>query len=143
VERLGFVQRLVALGVGVMAMGLLVVAGGINPDPRGVGTHEQLGMAPCTFMAVFGLPCPSCGYTTSFSLFAHFRWAGSAYNQPMGFLLAVMCAMAGWGAVYVACTGKPLHRLFARYVTGRTVLGVTIFLVLAWGWKMGEVKGLW
>lgn len=143
VRRLGLVPRLLSLGLSAGCVLLLGVAASISPDARGVGTHEQLGIAPCTFMAVYGWPCPSCGYTTSFSLFAHLRWGQSLYNQPMGFLLALATAMVAWGGAYVALTGKPLHRLFGRFFTGKWVLAVTVLMVLAWGWKMGLVKGLW
>ncbi|NBO19844.1 MAG: DUF2752 domain-containing protein, partial [Proteobacteria bacterium] len=41
----------------------------LTPDARGLGTHEQLGLPPCGFYLWYGLPCPSCGMTTSWPHF--------------------------------------------------------------------------
>jgi hypothetical protein len=37
-------------------------------ESRKMGTHQQLGLPPCTFNEMTGVPCPSCGMTTSFTL---------------------------------------------------------------------------
>jgi hypothetical protein len=39
-----------------------------NGEPLKMGTHQQLGLPECNFKAIAGLPCPSCGMTTSFTL---------------------------------------------------------------------------
>ncbi len=33
-----------------------------------LGTHQQLGLPECNFKMLAGVPCPSCGMTTSFTL---------------------------------------------------------------------------
>lgn len=43
----------------------------LKPDGRLYGTHEQLGLPPCASRALLGIPCPSCGLTTSFALMSH------------------------------------------------------------------------
>ncbi len=42
-----------------------------NGEPLKMGTHQQLGLPECNFKALAGVPCPSCGMTTSFSLLIH------------------------------------------------------------------------
>jgi len=37
----------------------------LRPSPDLMGTHQQLGFPPCSFRAIFGLPCPGCGGTTA------------------------------------------------------------------------------
>ena len=59
-----------------------------EPDERGYGTHEQLGMLPCRAMDWFGVPCPGCGVTTSVALALQGRPLASLANQPFGFLAA-------------------------------------------------------
>jgi hypothetical protein len=54
---------------------VLTVATQIDPYKWGTvaasGTHQQLGLPPCTFKEMAGVPCPSCGMTTSFTLLMH------------------------------------------------------------------------
>lgn len=134
------IARLVAIALCAACFGVLWVGYLLTPNAKGVGTHTQLGMAPCGFVSIFGLPCPSCGYTTSFSLFSHGRVLASALNQPAGFGLAVLAAMTGWVSLYVAVTGKPVHRLFARYASPGTILQGGALIFLAWGYKIVMFK---
>ena len=39
----------------------------LEPDRRGLGTHQRLGLPPCTFVVVLGHRCPVCGMTTSWA----------------------------------------------------------------------------
>ena len=74
------------LGLALLALWGFALLGGffvayrLEPDPRGFGTHQRLGLPPCTIRTVFGVPCPSCGMTTSFANLAkgHFVHAARA-----------------------------------------------------------------
>jgi Protein of unknown function (DUF2752) len=74
------------------AFGGFAVAYRLEPDPRGYGTHQRLGLPPCTIRAVFGIPCPSCGMTTSFANITKGRWREAVQANFAGLLLAVICA---------------------------------------------------
>ena len=79
------------------------VAGRLEPDPRGFGTHQRLGLPPCSFMDLFAIPCPSCGMTTSFANFMRGRFVQAAHANVAGLLLAVVCAVQipwCWKSVY-------------------------------------------
>jgi hypothetical protein len=69
------------------------LAASLEPDSRRYGTHEQLGLPACTFRDTFGIPCPSCGMTTSFSHFVRGQWPSAARANAAGFLLAIVCAV--------------------------------------------------
>lgn len=90
------------------AWGLFLVAGfalaaSLEPDNRGYGTHQRLGLPPCTTRALFGFPCPSCGMTTSFANFVRGRFLHAARANASGLLLAAVCAVQlPWIAVSVA-----------------------------------------
>lgn len=116
------------------------IAAWVTPAAGGMGTHLQLGLPPCGLVEVFGLPCPSCGYTTSFALFVRLRWVASFWNQPAGFALALGFALTAWAALYSAVTGKALHRMFAPWATPRNVFAAIFLLLMAWAWKIALVK---
>src|SRR4051794_23426087 len=67
-----------------------VVAACLEPDPRGYGTHEALGLPPCTFKELLGIPCPSCGMTTSVASFVRGRFFDAARANCGGFVLAIL-----------------------------------------------------
>src|SRR5690606_18756717 len=71
----------------------LIVAYRLDPDPRGFGTHQQMGFPPCSFRTFFGISCPSCGMTTSFALFTKGRLLEAARANVAGLLLAGFCAV--------------------------------------------------
>ena len=77
---------------------VLVIASQLTPSPAGYGSHTgyPLRLQSCVFMDRTGLPCPSCGMTTSFCWFVRGNVAASVYVQPMGAVLAAMaCAASG------------------------------------------------
>lgn len=83
----------VMLGLGSLALlSGFCVAAWIQPDPRGFGTHHQLGLPPCNFLDLTGFACPACGMTTSFSHFVRGHWMQSARCSLTGFTLAGVCA---------------------------------------------------
>src|SRR5438045_783023 len=82
-------QRLALVAAGSVLIGLLGTAACLTPSPRGVGTHQQLGLPACTVVQWFGIRCPSCGMTTS--------WA----HMMRGHVLAALRANCG-GAILAA-----------------------------------------
>src|SRR5215213_9507823 len=106
--RLGHPTRsvLVVLALGLAAV--LAVACWLEPDPRGFGTHTQLGLAPCAFSIMTGQRCPACGMTTAFAWFVRGRLDRSWRANPAGSLLAPACAaMIPW-LLAGAAWGRPV-----------------------------------
>jgi hypothetical protein len=60
-------SRVVLVVVAVGMLAVLALAFTLRPSERGFGTHEQLGLPPCTVQFSFGIRCPSCGMTTAWS----------------------------------------------------------------------------
>lgn len=132
----GWTARLIALGVAIACLAPLVTAALLMPNPQGTGSHEGLGLARCQFMYRTGIPCPSCGMTTSWTWFVRGNLLASFYVQPMGCVLAFLAACGVWAGLYVALTGRPVYRL-SRVVNGRYVLvPLLAFAILAWAWKI-------
>jgi hypothetical protein len=110
--------------------GVLGVARGLEPDPRGFGTHTQLGLAPCAFALITGHRCPTCGMTTSFAWFARGRFDRSWRANPAGSVLAPACvALIPW-LVAGAARGRPVgFRSLDRPLIALVVAAVTLSLI--------------
>lgn len=91
------------LGRGLATLLLLVtptlfgIAALLTPNPNGVGTHQQLGLPPCSFLKITGIICPHCGLTTSFALLARGRVIDALAANPAGpALAAILLAASPW-----------------------------------------------
>ena len=88
--------RVTLLGLTAGLVIVFAVAAWLNPyDADGqalqMETHRQLGLPPCTFYVLTGgLPCPSCGMTTSFALLMHGDVWNSLQANAAGTLLALL-----------------------------------------------------
>ena len=141
--RISRAGRVAALVLGLACLAVLVVAALLEPNSAGSGSHTGLGLQRCQFLDRTGVPCLSCGYTTSFTWFVRGNLAASVYVQPMGALLAAATACTVWVCLYVAATGRPVHRLLRLIPARRWLLPLLLFVVAAWGWKIFiHVNGL-
>jgi hypothetical protein len=134
-----------------MVVGLVAVfttAVRLNPyqgdgAARRMATHQQLGLPPCSFLDVTGVPCPSCGMTTSFALLVRGDVLSSLRANWVGTLLAAFClCLIPWGAISVA-RGRPL---FVREIERPAVAVIMVLLILmtlrwvvvvGWAWLSG------
>lgn len=131
--------RLRALAIALLLLAPLIVASRLSPDPRGVGTHEQLellGLTRCPFLASTGNPCATCGMTTSFSHAAHGNLIASFVAQPFAMLLALGCSMGFWIAIHQAAFDSRAARPLAFLTRPRAMWTLTALCLLAWGYKI-------
>lgn len=106
VARLDRKARYTLLAVALVLVGVLGVARWLRPDPKGFGTHQQLGLLPCAFRTMTGYGCPSCGMTTAFAWFARGKPAESWGANPAGLVLAITCAILAPWMLVAAATGR-------------------------------------
>lgn len=128
--------RVLALGVAVGCLAVLVTAARLPPSHAGVATHRQLGLPECSLLQKTGIPCVSCGMTTSFSWFVRGNIVASLYVQPMGTVLAFLACCCVWGGLYVAITGRPVYRLIGLIPSRYILAPLLAMTVLAWAWKI-------
>ena len=125
-------QVVVAMGL----LALLIVAGFLTPDRHGHGTHQQLGLPPCTFVVLFGRPCPSCGMTTSWAWLVRGRLVEAFQANAGGALLGILAAVSAvW--LLLSATGG---RWFA-WKPDATAILITLVLIgvvtlLQWGHRL-------
>ena len=135
--------RLAGLGVSLAAMAALALAMWLTPRSSGYGTHEELGMPPCSMLANTGWPCPTCGMTTSVSAAVHGRLSLAWKAQPFGLVLTGLLAGLAVAGAAQAVSGKvilmPLARLgwwWGVILGGGLVAGWGLRLLS--GWAGGE-----
>ena len=130
--------RLAGVLVATPASAVLAAAGWLTPAAAGVGTHRQLGLAPCTMLAASGWPCPMCGMTTTFALLAHGRPLDALVNQPFGpvlFALTCVAAVLGWTDAFAGrdMVGRSLGWLRPR--EARVAWGLLAGMLVGWVYK--------
>jgi Protein of unknown function (DUF2752) len=141
---LGLWVRLGLIAVALAWLGVFTVAWRLDPYQDGrvwlEETHRQLGLPPCTFKYYTGLPCPSCGMTSSFALLVRGDLWHALQANAVGAGLAVLgmvmlpwCLISAWRArwlwfrnieiVFIRLTVLFLIVMFGRW---------GIVLLLAW-----------
>jgi Protein of unknown function (DUF2752) len=133
-------QRLRRLRLSLSAVvgGLVLVFGvaiWLNPYDRAgrplrLATHQQLGLPPCTFYALTGWPCPSCGMTTSFALLVRGDVVNSLKANAVGTLLALAgLALIPWGLASVVRGRLLAGARLARLAPKALILFVVLMTV--------------
>lgn len=82
--------RVCAVVAMLLVLALFAVARALDPSPVGYGTHQQLGLPPCTSVAIFGIRCPACGMTTSWSFAMRGQWSRAVQANVGGSALVVI-----------------------------------------------------
>ncbi len=130
---------LVASALGIVLV--LMVARRLEPSPSGMGTHEQLGLGPCTFMSLFGKPCPSCGMTTSFAWFVRGQFLEAARVHPGGALLAASSLVLVPWLLVSAGLGRSWGTQSIYKPITWLVLAILAISLLAWTFRMEVIGG--
>ncbi|MBI1322374.1 DUF2752 domain-containing protein [bacterium] len=95
----------------LIAISLVILTGfagarRLEPNPSGLGTHRQLGLAACPTLARTGRPCPTCGMTTAVAHLSEGSLAKAWSVQPAAVFIALTAAGAAIWAAASACRGR-------------------------------------
>jgi hypothetical protein len=118
-----------------LSVTVLVIATGLDPDERGFGTHEQLGLAPCAVLELTGKPCLSCGMTTSFAALMRGRVLDSVHANPAGCALCLLTLVAPFWCGHALWSGLDPLRFLARKSGRWLLVAVGGIAILTWVWR--------
>lgn len=122
-------------------LALLALGHWLEPDPRGWGTHEQLGFRPCFPMQHWNLPCPGCGVTTAVALAAHGAPLASLRTQPFGMVVLASALVAAVWAVAGHARGRDLWLELGHVRWRRWTWWLVTPGLLAWCYKIALARG--
>lgn len=100
---------MISASVAIGTVLLFVLAILLEPEARGYGTHQQLGLPECFFLQLTGWKCPQCGMTTSFAYLVRGQAIQAWDANPCGPVLAVLlaCVVLPW-CLTAGVTGRSL-----------------------------------
>jgi hypothetical protein len=116
---------LVVVGAGLLA--LLATAVYLRPSQRGYGTHQQLGLPPCSFRQLFGSRCPSCGMTTAWSNTVRGRLIEAVRANSAG---TALCVAALISTPWMLVSGIRGRWLVTPPSERKLALAATLFVVI-------------
>ncbi|HEV3136766.1 MAG TPA: DUF2752 domain-containing protein [Pirellulales bacterium] len=128
--------RFLAALVGAGLLAMLVLAFQLRPDPRGWGTHEQLGLPRCTFLAWVGKRCPACGMTTAWANFVQGRPIAALQAHVAGTLLAVLALAASAAVLVVSVRGKKLAWQPGETAVAGLAMAMVGLILLEWTFRL-------
>jgi len=135
----GLMNRLIGLSLAAPSWTVIGLSRWLVPSEKGYGTHLQLGLGECTMMHLTGYPCPMCGMTTTFALYAHLRVFDALLNQPFGVVMfggTLAAAAIGFADLV---SGRGYWRSALRAVERREQVVSAVLLggmLLGWVYKI-------
>lgn len=111
--------RLAAVALAGILLVPWLVVGRLQPNRGGLGTHQQLGLPPCSVSVLLGIRCPLCGGTTA--------WA----HLVRGHGRAALAANSGAAVLGGLCLAA-IPWLLASALRGRWCLWTPTSSRLAW-----------
>jgi hypothetical protein len=107
--------------------------------------HYKITLYPfaCGFKQRYGLPCPTCGFTTASIAFAQGRIIDSFHTQPSAAVFCCLAAVIGFFALLQAVVGvySPFLESRLASVKLRYIIAALVIVVLA-GWAVTLTRAI-
>jgi len=133
------IRYLVISGVATV---VLLIARLLQPSPNGVGTHTQIGLPPCPFLHFTGIPCLSCGLTTSVAHSARLHFYEAIVTQPFGLIIFFGAVLSIPFSIYLIHRRIPWSRLNELRGRDLVMYALIALFLLSWLYKIAAMKGL-
>jgi hypothetical protein len=121
---------------GAVLVGLLITASRLPPNPRGMGTHQALGLPPCSMVQWFGIRCPSCGMTTSWAHLTRGHLGAALSANTGGTLLGLASLVCGPWLLASGLWGRWLGRPPHEWVTLGVALAIIAVTLIDWAVRL-------
>ncbi len=128
--------RLMAFLAAALPLVLLGVTTQLSPSASGLGTHQQLGLPPCSTRVFFGIPCPACGMTTSWAHFVRGQFLKSAQSNIGGLALAFYCLAFALVSAKTAFLGDWPSIRVQKWLAF-SLMAIAIVTVVSWIFRLG------
>lgn len=95
--------------------------------------HPLLRLAPpCTFYALTGLPCPSCGATRSAVFLAEGHWLDSLRVNPLFFGAYVALLLWAFAALSLAVSNRELRVTMSKWEKRALRIAAAVVVIANW-----------
>ncbi len=129
-------DRTGALAVLMLCAGIIAAAACLTPSPDGYGTHTRLNLPPCAFREITGLPCPSCGLTTSMAHMARLEPGRAFFANPFGCGGFAIVVFAGILSVYSLISRVSFSSIMERFFGLKVLYCLALLFLLSWGFTL-------
>lgn len=130
--RLSPVTRIGLAVLGLLLGTMLLVACWLVPETSGRGTHQQLGLPPCTFVLLFDSRCPSCGMTTAWAHVVRGQFVRAARANSGGMLLALSALVVTPWSLTSAVRGRLTGRLPSEATLAIVAVAIVVTTLVDW-----------
>jgi hypothetical protein len=120
------------LMLAIAALSVLGLSRWLVPDARGLGTHTQLGLPPCGFWSLTGLPCPACGLTTCFAHLARGELTLALHANPLGVVLFACVLTSPVIAMWASARKRAFFETFSRVRNARFWIAFAAVVFVQW-----------
>ena len=124
---LGPISRVFCLLASIGLTIPVVVAFQLTPEPGGIGTHQQLGLPPCSIRLLYGIRCPACGMTTSWAHLTRMQVIAALSTSVAGTLFGLITTVAVPTLAWMSMVGKGIHEI----TSWGFAIGLVLVLVIA------------
>jgi hypothetical protein len=118
---------------------VFIIAAFLTPNPIGHGTHMQLGLPPCGFLVISGLPCPGCGLTTCFAFMIRADVVHAAAANPFGVMLFLVSAATMFLGAFGLVRGLPVIDTLDRIQADKWAILLSVASLTVWGIRVTKL----